>query len=126
MKKKIWSSVAVVAILIAAVVYYNPVVHYHNQQVGDALQKWAYSNQDLQESIPFEWDCASKFGAYSSKEDMMKTMGVSGRFVTEEVQDGRSQIYFVKDGKVVAYIKGELDSQVVSKMPEVYDTFDKA
>ncbi len=119
--KKHWKIIAGILILVLAGVYlYNPVLRHRNHELSAAIQTLSYkSGATLEEVMPFEWDYVYRFTPYTPKEDMEYTMGVASRYVTEAKQDNIMQVYVVKDGKIVAFVKEKSNSNIEAKIPEV-------
>ena len=61
---------------------------------------------NLNDITPFEWDVAYSFDPYTSKDMIYKTVGYKWDNINETVNEGMSQIVFLKDGKVVCYLYG--------------------
>lgn len=61
---------------------------------------------DLSQWTPFEWDTLYSFAPYTSKDKIYEVIGYKWDNITETVNEGMSQIVFVKDNKVICYLYG--------------------
>ena len=60
----------------------------------------------MSERTPFEWDTFYSFAPYTTREKIYETIGYEWDDISQTVNEGMSQIVFVKDGKVVCYLYG--------------------
>jgi len=101
-----------VAIVGICVYMVNPTLRYHNMQVSKAMEQLRERDGEevsLNEVIPFSWDAVYTFAPYTSQKTMEERIGFSSKDITETVNEGMTQLIFVKDKKVVASICGYSD-----------------
>lgn len=109
MKKRIIAIAGVLlAVIVCVCVYWaNPVLRYHNSQVNKVMEQLREKDGEeisLNEVIPFSWDAVYTFTPYTSKQVIEERIGFSSNIITETVNEGMTQLIFVKDKKVVAFI----------------------
>lgn len=114
MKKRIVVIAGVLLVVIVAIGVYmaNPMLRYHNSQVSKAMEQLREKNGEeisLNEVIPFSWDAVYTFAPYTSKQNIEERIGFSSGAITETVNEGMTQLIFVKDKKAVASICGYSD-----------------
>ena len=61
---------------------------------------------DLDDLVPFEWDCAYAFSAYTSVESMEEVIGFKSNKLSMNPSEGMTHIMFVYDNEVVCNIGG--------------------
>ena len=109
MKKRIIAVAGIIIVVIVGICVYfaNPVLRYHNNQVNKAMEQLREKDGEevsLNEIIPFSWDAVYTFTPYTSKQSIEERIGCSSNAITETVNEGMTQLIFVKDKKVVASI----------------------
>lgn len=121
MKKRKRSVIAGAIILVlCTIIFVDPVLRYRNHELKSALQSAVCNNKNtLEDIIPFDWDTVYNFNAYTSKEYMTEKMGFKSRHVSEIEYDEFTQLYFVKNNKVVAFWDAPADSNIISQIPEI-------
>lgn len=114
-KKRIVIIAGIVLVLIVGICVHmlKPMLRYHNIQLGKSMEQLrAKDGQEvsLNEVVPFSWDAVYTFAPYTSKQSMEERIGFSSDAITETVNEGMTQLIFVKDEKVVASICGYSDN----------------
>ena len=76
---------------------------------GKAVQKIETGEVTLQEITPFAWDAVYTFAPYTPKQEIEEVIGAKSGKISELVNEGMTQLIFVKDGKVICGIQGYAD-----------------
>lgn len=101
MKRKL----LLLAVLLCAIAWANPVVKYHNAMLKRAVLAAAEGERvTLSEIVPFGWERVYTFSPYATREEMEETIGFRSRALRETVNEGMVQLVFVDGGRVTASV----------------------
>lgn len=84
----------------------NPVVAYHNHELGKAITSLNTRETTLNAVVPFEWDLVYTFAPYTSQSEIEELIGFRSGSIRMAVNEGMVQLLFVKGDRVVASICG--------------------
>jgi len=99
-----------ILVLVFGIIFYSPKIKMtmNERNLIDAIH--AYQDEDTQifltDVTPFEWDSVYFFAPYTSVEQIYNATGYNWRFATISVNEGTMQIVFLKNEKVICYLRG--------------------
>jgi len=98
------------AILLACIVlmgiFGNPLMLKNRYGFGQSIKSIRAETVTLGEITPFDWDAVYTFAPYTAKQEMENVIGFKSKYITETVNEGMVQLFFVKGNKVVCDIVG--------------------
>jgi hypothetical protein len=112
-KTKVFAS-SIIAVLVLCALSYamlgNPSVAYNNHKLNKAMTSIDKQSILLNEVVPFEWDAVYTFDPYTPMSVMEDKLGFRSNDLEEAVNEGMTQLIFIKGQKVVSCICGYPDS----------------
>lgn len=111
------AAVGGLAVLMGHIFGFGDPVSRNNRAFSQEVKQWVSQAHEgeqicLSELTPFSWNAAYTFDPYTSKEEMAKVMGCSGKNLQETVNEGMVQLIFTDydsgsgENKVVCSICG--------------------
>lgn len=103
------AALAAAAALCVAVIG-DPVVLWHNRQLRSTILELDARETTLEALVPFEWDAAYSFEAYTPREQIEEIIGFQSSAIRETVSEGMVQLLFTKGKRVTASVCGYAQS----------------
>ena len=112
MAKKIILLAIAIIVVVVFIFFFVPYmkIEMNNGAFSKAVKQVSSDEISLKELTPFEWDTMYTFSPYMPKENMREIMGVRSIHIRQTISEGMTQLFFIKDGKLVSSIYGYTDN----------------